>query len=409
MHRARLGGTLQNDILKEYQAQKEFVFPPRPVDAAGPRHRSPSPPPRCPAGTRSRSPATTSARPARRRPRSWRSRWPTASPTSSWRCRPACRSTRSPRGSASSSTPTSTSSRRSPSTGRRAASGPAGCRSATAPQLERSLQLRFHTQTAGRVAHRPAARGQHRAHRHRGAGRRARRHAVPAHQLDGRGAGAAHREGGPHRPAHPAGASPTRPTSPTSPIRSAARWFVEALTDEMERQAEEIFAHLDELGDGSMLEGVITRHRGELVPGPHRRLGLRARAQVQRRPPHRRRRQPFTEGNDDDQIDLLQITNEDEARQLKRLDQVRHDRDADAVDAALARLAADAADPERQPDAGADRRRRAPTPRSARSWARWPVCSAATSRSPRSERVQQAVRRNSRHDEQSGRVVDPRR
>ena len=30
IERARLGGTLQNDILKEYQAQKEFVFPPRP-------------------------------------------------------------------------------------------------------------------------------------------------------------------------------------------------------------------------------------------------------------------------------------------------------------------------------------------------------------------------------------------
>ena len=28
--RAALGGTLQNDILKEYQAQKEFIFPPRP-------------------------------------------------------------------------------------------------------------------------------------------------------------------------------------------------------------------------------------------------------------------------------------------------------------------------------------------------------------------------------------------
>ena len=28
------------------------------------------------------------------------------------------------------------------------------------------------------------------------------------------------------------------------------------MTDEMERQAEEVFAHLDELGDGSMLEGV---------------------------------------------------------------------------------------------------------------------------------------------------------
>ena len=28
--RDRLGGTVQNDILKEYQAQKEFIFPPRP-------------------------------------------------------------------------------------------------------------------------------------------------------------------------------------------------------------------------------------------------------------------------------------------------------------------------------------------------------------------------------------------
>ena len=28
--RGRLGGTIQNDILKEYQAQKEFIFPPRP-------------------------------------------------------------------------------------------------------------------------------------------------------------------------------------------------------------------------------------------------------------------------------------------------------------------------------------------------------------------------------------------
>ena len=28
--RADLSGTIQNDILKEYQAQKEYVFPPRP-------------------------------------------------------------------------------------------------------------------------------------------------------------------------------------------------------------------------------------------------------------------------------------------------------------------------------------------------------------------------------------------
>ena len=54
----------------------------------------------------------------------------------------------------------------------------------------------------------------------------------------------------------------------------------------------------------------------------------------------------FTEGNDDDEIELLQITHEDEARQLKRLEQIRHERNADAVDAALARLANEAADPE---------------------------------------------------------------
>ena len=36
--RERLEGTTQNDILKEFVAQKEFLFPPLPVDAAGDRH-----------------------------------------------------------------------------------------------------------------------------------------------------------------------------------------------------------------------------------------------------------------------------------------------------------------------------------------------------------------------------------
>ena len=58
----------------------------------------------------------------------------------------------------------------------------------------------------GGVAHRAAARGEHRPHRDRGVGGGARRHAVAAHQLDGRGAGAADREGGADRAAHAAGA-----------------------------------------------------------------------------------------------------------------------------------------------------------------------------------------------------------
>ena len=125
-------------------------------------------------------------------------------------------------------------------------------------------------------------------------------------------------------------------------------YFVEALTDEMERQAEEIFAHLDELGDGSMLDGAITRDRGELVPGRDRRLGVRARTQVQRRPPDRRRREPVhrRQRRRRDRH-CCEITNEDEARQLKRLERgAATTATATPSNAALAALAAEAADPE---------------------------------------------------------------
>ncbi len=123
-------------------------------------------------------------------------------------------------------------------------------------------------------------------------------------------------------------------------------YFVEALTDEMERQAELLFAHLDEIGKGSMLEGCIAGiednwFQGKIADSAYElerafNRGDRIVVGVNR----------FTEGNDDDSMAILQITSEDEARQLKRLDQVRHDRNQAAVDAALARLAAHAADPE---------------------------------------------------------------
>ena len=121
---AKVGGTIQNDILKEYVARGTYIYPPRPsmrliVDtfAYCAEH--------LPTGTPSPSPATTSARPARRRCRRWPSPWPTASPTWRRRSPPGWRSTSSPPASRSSSTPTTTSSRRSPSTGPPAACGPA--------------------------------------------------------------------------------------------------------------------------------------------------------------------------------------------------------------------------------------------------------------------------------------------
>jgi methylmalonyl-CoA mutase N-terminal domain/subunit len=123
-------------------------------------------------------------------------------------------------------------------------------------------------------------------------------------------------------------------------------WYVEALTDEMDRLATEIFDHLDVLGQGSILEGCIKGieenwFQGKIADSAYElerqfNQGRRIIVGVNR----------FLEGNEDDQIDLLRITNEDEARQRKRLDAVKADRDQAAVEAALARLASEAADPE---------------------------------------------------------------
>jgi methylmalonyl-CoA mutase N-terminal domain/subunit len=123
-------------------------------------------------------------------------------------------------------------------------------------------------------------------------------------------------------------------------------YYVEALTDEIEREAELLFDELDRMGDGSMLEGAIRGveenwFQGKIADSAfelERRLNSGRRITVGVN--------GFTEGNDEDQIELLKITHEDEQRQRKRLDQVRQDRSQDAVDAALARLRREAADPE---------------------------------------------------------------
>jgi methylmalonyl-CoA mutase N-terminal domain/subunit len=123
-------------------------------------------------------------------------------------------------------------------------------------------------------------------------------------------------------------------------------WFVEELTDEMERQAEEIFAKIESFGDGSMLEGVIAGIEDNWFQG---RIADSA-YELERRFNDGSRKivgvSDFTDGNDEAQIPVLQITQEDEARQLKRLDEVRRRRDQEKVDAVLAKLELEAADPE---------------------------------------------------------------
>jgi methylmalonyl-CoA mutase, N-terminal domain len=122
-------------------------------------------------------------------------------------------------------------------------------------------------------------------------------------------------------------------------------WFVEELTDEMERRAEEVFTHLDTLGEGSILEGVYEGidngyFQGEIAEAAYQlerkiNSGRRVVVGVNR----------YTE-TDDGPLDVLHIGPEVEERQLKRLAHVKAERDDDAVRAALDIVAADAGRPD---------------------------------------------------------------
>src|ERR1700691_71799 len=123
-------------------------------------------------------------------------------------------------------------------------------------------------------------------------------------------------------------------------------WFVESLTDEMEREAEALFADISKMGEGSMLEGCVRGieenwFQGRIADSAYElersfNSGDRIVVGVN----------AFLEGNDDNELATLQITNEDERKQLARLDQVRHDRDDEQVKQALDRLRREAQDPD---------------------------------------------------------------
>ncbi|MEA3057086.1 MAG: methylmalonyl-CoA mutase, N-terminal domain, partial [Actinomycetota bacterium] len=119
--------------------------------------------------------------------------------------------------------------------------------------------------------------------------------------------------------------------------------YVEWMTDEMERQAEEIFAHVLEAGDGSMLDGTVNliedhwfmAEIGDAAYQFERKVnaGRRVIVGVNR----------FTEG-DDDVPPILSIGAEVEELQLKRLAAVKQARDDDAVRTSLALITEQARD-----------------------------------------------------------------
>jgi methylmalonyl-CoA mutase N-terminal domain/subunit len=123
-------------------------------------------------------------------------------------------------------------------------------------------------------------------------------------------------------------------------------YFVEALTAEMERQAEEIFLEILDLGQGSMLEGCINGiesnyFQGRIADSSYElersfNKGTRTVVGANR----------FLEGNDDADLETLRFSGEDERKQRARVESVRQNRDDDAVRRCLEILATEAADPE---------------------------------------------------------------
>jgi methylmalonyl-CoA mutase N-terminal domain/subunit len=121
-------------------------------------------------------------------------------------------------------------------------------------------------------------------------------------------------------------------------------WFVEELTDEMERRAQEVFDHLTALGSGSMLEGVLAaveegwfgaqiadaayRFQSKVASGEYVLVGVNG----------------YTQG-DDGGTPILHIDPAVEERQIERLAEVKRGRDGDAVHRSLDRVAREAADP----------------------------------------------------------------
>ncbi|HVM01720.1 MAG TPA: methylmalonyl-CoA mutase family protein [Acidimicrobiales bacterium] len=123
-------------------------------------------------------------------------------------------------------------------------------------------------------------------------------------------------------------------------------WLVEELTDELERRAEEVFAHLERLGGGSMLDGVVAGvetgwFQGEIADAAYRfekkvAAGRRVVVGVNR----------FADPGEADVVPTLLVGADVEERQRERLAAVRAARDQAAVDAALAAVRADAGRPD---------------------------------------------------------------
>ena len=311
--RGKLGGTIQADILKEYIAQKEWIFPPRPhmrvivdmiefctrrnaemeydLDLGISHPRS-----RIDGGARARIHARGRIRVRRSRHRA-----------------PVWTSIRSRRASRTSSTRTSTSSRRSPSSARRAASTPATCARSTARRIRNrgSCVSTRKPPAAARPRNSPRTTSC------------ASRYEAMAAVLGG--TQSLHTNSMDEVLALPTEKSveialrtqqvlayETNVTNVVDPLGGS--YFVEALTDEMERQAEAYFAQIAEYG------GVVEAIEAGLLSKGDRRSELPVSASHRNeRSRDRRRQRVRARRRSPSDLDLLKITEEMEREQARSL------------------------------------------------------------------------------------------
>ncbi len=118
-------------------------------------------------------------------------------------------------------------------------------------------------------------------------------------------------------------------------------WYVEEMTDRIEAKAEEIFAAIERMGNGSILDGTLVgidegwfqgmiadsayEHEKAVTSGERAIVGVNKYVKT-----------------DEDQLDILRISGDVETEQKRRLTELRSARDQARVDAALAALEAGA-------------------------------------------------------------------
>ncbi|MFM7964730.1 MAG: methylmalonyl-CoA mutase [Actinomycetota bacterium] len=122
-------------------------------------------------------------------------------------------------------------------------------------------------------------------------------------------------------------------------------WFIEELTDEMQRRAEELLDTIRDMGSGSMLDGCI----GGIEDNWFQSRIADSAFELERSLNNGERIvvgvSDFLEGNDEQADDLLRITREQEDRQRARLQAVRDGRDTAQVEESRRELSEVAADP----------------------------------------------------------------